>query len=382
MNETLLRYLRRYFPVDTLFPGVLEKEEKASFNAQRLDPRFQLLMAALRFSPWLCAAAFAFSFLVIGLRDFDLPFFAAFHARNQAWLDLMNILAVSGLIGFGTNWLAIRMLFRPVERRPLWGQGLIPAQRERIIYSLAHGMHQHILSQELIRSRIEASGLPRRLSELALRGAAGLLGDTELREELRGLLQGSIASFLGQEAVRQEIHQLIDQRLERNLNSGVKRLLLQTYKRFNREDYQAVIDRLVDDLPAVSAEVFARLEPETERLAEWLLAQQARSEQQIMQVLTALLDRLDIPALLAGQMAHFDESRLERMIREATNEQLLYIQYLGAVLGMIGGLLIWKPALMGLLFLLGFALLYAADEALYRLRRQRAAQAEAAESGL
>ena len=68
-------------------------------------------------------------------------------------------------------------------------------------------------------------------------------------------------------------------------------------------------------------------------------------------------------------MAHFDEARLERMIWEATNEQLLYIQYLGTVLGIIGGLIIIKPAVMGPIFLLVFGILYLVDNLLYRLKQ-------------
>src|SRR5699024_10100300 len=49
---------------------------------------------------------------------------------------LLKIVSVSGLIGFLTNWVAITMLFKPAQKRPLLGHGLIPAQKNRIAYRL------------------------------------------------------------------------------------------------------------------------------------------------------------------------------------------------------------------------------------------------------
>ena len=93
-----------------------------------------------------------------------------------------------------------------------------------------------------------------------------------------------------------------------------------------------------------------------------------------MRIFIDLLNRIDITDLLAKQMAHFDEARLEKMIWEATNEQLLYIQYLGTVLGILGGLLIWRPAIMGPAFALIFLILFGLDKLLYRLQSRRKAE--------
>lgn len=48
---------------------------------------------------------------------------------------IIAIPLVTGLIGWGTNGLAIQMLFNPVRRRgwgPLGWQGVIPANAERM----------------------------------------------------------------------------------------------------------------------------------------------------------------------------------------------------------------------------------------------------------
>ena len=80
-----------------------------------------------------------------------------------------------------------------------------------------------------------------------------------------------------------------------------------------------------------------------------------------------VLERIDIQFLLSKQMAGFDEAKLEQMIWSATNEQLLYIQYLGTILGILGGLLIWQPVLMLGFFGTLLVVLLLLDLALYSL---------------
>ena len=64
-----------------------------------------------------------------------------FHAHTAAKVKGMNIYLlltlplVSGLIGWGTNALAIRMLFNPLEGVGLWRigwRGVLPANAERM----------------------------------------------------------------------------------------------------------------------------------------------------------------------------------------------------------------------------------------------------------
>ncbi|MDX2283012.1 MAG: DUF445 family protein [Bacteroidia bacterium] len=365
--ERLKPFFERHFPFGSLLQQRQSPDDTLSFNRFKLPAHFGLVMAALRLSPWICGLGFAVTYL---LTVFD-AWIPALDAAGSSWVQAVNVLSVSGLIGYGTNYIAIRMLFRPIERRPIWGQGLIPAQRDRIIFSLAKGMHTHILSQELIRKRIEETGLVRRINELLLDGSAGLLSDQELRAEVRSALYELISQYANRSDVRQEIRMLIDQQLEQNFDGGLKKFLLQTYKRYNKEDYHEVIDRIVADIPRITQDVIRRLEPQLDAAAEWLQGQKPASEAWMMQTFADLLDRIDITSLLAQQMAHFDEQKLERMIRDATNEQLLYIQYLGAVLGVLGGMLIWQPAVMGPVFLAGLAAAWGLDEALYRYRKAR-----------
>lgn len=82
-------------------------------------------------------------------------------------------------------------------------------------------------------------------------------------------------------------------------------------------------------------------------------------EDVVTNILYLLINQLDVHALVEDNLRQYDEKRIELLIKNASNEQLRYIQYLGAVLGTLGGFIIWKPiaslAVIGsiILFILG-----------------------------
>ncbi len=367
MKDTWLSIIKRHFRFDSLLgdPGA-SPQTRSTFNQYRLPASKRLLLVLLKAGPWICGAGFLVAFAVSALPIAGLRQWTNDHG---IFLEAAIAISVSGLIGYGTNFLAIRMLFRPVERRPIWGQGLIPSQRHRIIQSLAKGMHEHILSQELIQMRIEKTGLVRKLSEIATEGAVSLIQDQELRTEIKSAVHDSISDFTHQPAFRKEITDLIDQQLELSMADGVKRFVLQTYKRLNRVDYESTINEIITSIPKVTLDAMQRMESEVDSLAEKIRLQQEPLEAGLMQLLVNILDRIDIADILAKQMEHFDEGKLERMIWEATNEQLLYIQNLGTILGMLGGFLIWRPVGSSLVFIAVIGILWLLDVLLFKLRK-------------
>ena len=83
---------------------------------------------------------------------------------------MLKVLTISGLIGFMTNWVAIKMLFRPTYKRPILGQGLIPAQKDRIAYRLARAVSEDLINPEMIKKKIQESQAISRYREKAITG--------------------------------------------------------------------------------------------------------------------------------------------------------------------------------------------------------------------
>ena len=63
---------------------------------------------------------------------------------------------VGSIIGYFTNWLAIKMLFKPHYEKKIFGltlpftPGLIPKERDRMAANIGNTVGEHLLSTETI----------------------------------------------------------------------------------------------------------------------------------------------------------------------------------------------------------------------------------------
>ena len=365
LKEEVKKYFKRHYNVDTLLGGSPMEgvDPKPIAKAKK---SFQYFLVFLRILPWLCIGSFVFSIIW--------EFFLSGAAEPDMITKITRMTAVGGLVGYGTNYLAIKMLFKPMQRRPIWGQGLIPAQRDRIIGQLAKGMHEHILSEELIHKRIEDSGIIKKVENIVLEGSLNLLEDPEFQQDVKRIVHEYLSDYLNQKDIRAQFSGAIDTKLEENIQGGLKGYFFKTYKSWNKDEYHETLDNLILTLPQTAVEAITALEGRIGDLKEYLKTREGDMEKFIIVVITDILNRIDIRDLLYKQMEHFQEEKLEQMIKNATDEQLLYIQYLGTLLGIFGGLLnlnVW----IALVYLGILGVLFLVDVAIFNFKNKKAIEA-------
>ena len=320
-------------------------------------------LPVLRLVPWVLALTFVASFAW----DFPGTSFTI-GGRTVVVEGLIRIVAVSGLIGFLTNWLAITMLFQPREPRPIVGQGVIPSQRERVAYRLAQAVSDELINEEIIIAKIHESGLAARYRDLALAVATDVLDDDVFRREFKSVVQQSLERTLTADAVQDRIVQFTAEQLERSAGSGLPGFALRTYRLLNEDDFQKRLRSAVEQLPHSLDPVLDEVDPLLDALPERLERRADTVESLLTQLVLRFVEALDVERIVLENVRDYDERQLEALLKRTTNEQLTYIKYLGGVLGAGGGLVIWAPVVA----LTGFAILgggiYLLDEALYRAR--------------
>lgn len=378
-GDFLSKYLGRHFSVQGFFSNEVETKKLVQKASTPTPITFRIIIGFLASLPFLCVAGFLFSIAWPWFAKTADPLTGLYFPGTEMALEgLILTISISGLIGYGTNFLAIRMLFKPVQKRPIWGQGVIPAQRDRIIGQLAKGIHENILSEKMIKDRIHQSGIIKRINTLIMDGTHTILKDKELHNEIRNLISEYLTDYLNRQDIREELSEAIDTKIEENVNTGLKGFLFRTYRRFRPADYEAVINDLIQNIPASAVEILNRMEEQSDVALEYLKDRREDSEKFLTQIVIDLLDKIDIRTLLLGQMQDFDERKLEKMVWQATNEQLRYIQLLGTILGILGGLLIWEPGFMTAIYAGSFVILWLIDSLLFNLKsgKQKAVEAK------
>lgn len=266
---------------------------------------------------------------------------------------LLRILSVSGLIGYGTNWLAITMLFKPVKKHPILGHGLIPAQKERISIRLAQAVANDLINPEIIKQKIRESDAISRYRRYSTRYIKTIIDNPDFRSELKTWTVQYVDDMIANPEVRSAIAAKILIQIEHSVQeTTIEKAALRAYTFVKGQKMQQIIEEALTRLPDSVESGLDRFDTFLDDLPAHIEKRSDVIEQIVTSMLYSLVNRLNVQQLVEEKLRQYDEQRISDLIKNATNEQLQYIQYLGAVLGVIGGLLIWEPFYCLILLLL------------------------------
>ncbi|MEQ8579957.1 MAG: DUF445 family protein [Balneola sp.] len=359
------------------FWGILQKQiEKQTDTEQstvtRLSPpkkegKYKILLKLLFLFPLLLIGTFVTSFYwdFNGVQTTVMGFSVEFEG-------LMRILSISGLIGFLTNWLAITMLFRPAKRRPIFGQGLVPAQKDRIAFRLAAAVSEDLINPDIIKQKIQQSNAISKYRAQATEYIREVIDDPEFRTDLKALAVNYVDEMVAQPEVRANIAESIIHQIENNIEeNSFEKVALKAYSFIKGQEMQTLIEDALTKLPGGVEKGLDKLDSFLDTLPDKIEANSSTIENIVTSLLYKLINQLDVHALVEDNLREYDEQRLEKLIKNASNDQLQYIQYLGAVLGTLGGFIIWKPIGSLVLLLLIISITLGLDILLHWLKNRK-----------
>ncbi|HLR25003.1 MAG TPA: DUF445 family protein, partial [Fodinibius sp.] len=188
--------------------------------------------------PYLLVAAFVISFFwnFTGLS-------ATLLGYTLSFSGLLKIVSVSGLIGFLTNWVAITMLFKPAQKRPLLGHGLIPAQKDRIAYRLAQAVSEDLINPEIIKKKISESNIISHYREKSTRYAKSIIDNPDFREDLKQWVLMYLNEMIADPEIRGALAKRILQQIEEAIqDKSFEKVALRAYSYVKGQQMQHIIE--------------------------------------------------------------------------------------------------------------------------------------------
>lgn len=94
-------------------------------------------------------------------------------AGVNIWISILIMMVIGGFIGMMTNFIAIRMLFRPYKAiflgkwRLPFTPGLIPKRRDELAQKIGQVVTEHLLTGDMIQKKLQDEGLRDGLTETA-----------------------------------------------------------------------------------------------------------------------------------------------------------------------------------------------------------------------
>jgi len=284
---------------------------------------------------------------------------------------LLKITSVSGLIGFSTNWVAITMLFKPAKKRPILGHGLIPAQKDRIAYRLAQAVSEDLINPDIIKKKITESNAIGRYREQSTKYIKSIIDDPNFRNDLKKWVVTYLDEMIADPDIRGALAERILKQIEEALHDkSFEKVALKAYSFVKGQEMQHIIEETLVQIPTTVESGLDKMDDLLDELPKKIDEHSDAIENIVTTLLYKLINQLDVHKLVEENLRSYDEQHISNIIKNATNEQLRYIQYLGAVLGFIGGLIIWEPVLSIVILGSLSAFLLLLDQVLYRKRNK------------
>ncbi len=339
--RNLWQIVSRYSRIEEL--SATDKPKHPAPERHQLKSSF--LLKLLTILPYLLITLFMVSFFW----DFNGIYMTLWN-RPLEFQGILKIISVSGLIGYGTNWLAITMLFKPARKRPILGHGLIPAQKDRIAYRMAQAVSDDLINPEIIKQKISESDIISRYREQSTVYIKGIIDDPYFREDLKRWMVIYVDEMIADPAIRTALAERILVQIKEALHEkSFEKAALKAYSFIKGQQMQEIIEEALVKIPTSVESGLNKLDDLMDQLPGKIDEHSEAIEDIVTTLLYKLINQLDVHSLVEENLNSYDEQQLSGIIRGATNEQLHYIQYLGAFLGMIGGFVIWEPLLSTIL---------------------------------
>jgi uncharacterized membrane-anchored protein YjiN (DUF445 family) len=293
-----------------------------------------------------------------------------FALDDALWTQIWFAVAIGGLVGFATNWVAIKMLFHP-RVRVLGVQGVVPSRRLELARSVGETLEEHLISGDRMHKLLQDSGaideamaklashLPRLLEDpeardLVTREVTGTIQETmgdvmiAAKAQLKAKARGNFSAIVAGGTAAASLGPLAGVMAAGAVKSGmldsmVDKLIDHMAEEMRKDGgVDAAARGIVKALPGRAEEIL-RDEKLRAKMAE-LFGAMAED----------LVNAVDVAGLIERELLGRDEGELENLIDRVAANELTFIQVAGGGLGMVAGLaLIWPWLLLpiGLVFL-------------------------------
>ncbi|MCC7508064.1 MAG: DUF445 family protein [Planctomycetes bacterium] len=285
---------------------------------------------------------------------------------EELWTRVFFAVSIGGLVGFATNWVAIKMLFHPRVR--VFGvQGVVPKRRKELARSVGETLEEHLISGDRMHKLLMDSGAVDQAIDRISTHIPGLLGDADARKLVEAEVDRTIHSTMqdvitaSKSSLKASARSTVNAALAGGgaatmfaklgpLAAALAGGLTAGGMKVGLMDpvIDKVVDKLADDLmqheslKAVGKRFVATL---PERTEEVLRNDKVRLKlrELIGGMAEELVTAVDVAGLIEGELLARDEGELEALIDRVAANELSFIQVAGGGLGMIAGLaLVWE----------------------------------------
>ena len=298
---------------------------------------------------------------------------------------------LGGIIGYITNDIAIRMLFRPHKAKYLFGikipftPGIIPKEKGRIASAIGGAISENLMSKDVLEKYLlsdkmitkirlsmdsffetqknnqetvreflahymtanDIDSLIRGLKEGLIEQVSTKLGESNLGEQISKVVMEHVSSKLRIDGLDLDIPQMLKSMIGSSVWGQVANLIEKPAKHYLAKNINQMlsangpeivgklVDNGVDDISKLSMQKL--LQGKDLKIAQATNTCIGLYRTIISEHLPRILEAINIPVIIESRINEMDMNETEKLIFQVMDKELKAIVWLGALLGMIMG---------------------------------------------
>lgn len=298
---------------------------------------------------------------------------------------------LGGIIGYITNDIAIRMLFRPHTPKYVFGikvpftPGIIPKEKSRIATSIGGAISENLMNKEVLEKNLLSEDMiskirlsidtffgkqrnnPETVRQFLIHYLckddvekiinsiqsnltnqfSKKLGDSNLGEQISEIVMEHVSAKLKVEGLDIDLPQMLKSLIGTSVWGQIANLIEKPARKYlanninqmlstnGPEMIRSLVDKEIEDISTIPMERLVR--GKEEQIAQVTNSIIGLYRSVIKDSLPRILDAINIPIIIESRINEMDMDETEKLIFQVMDKELKAIIWLGALLGMIMG---------------------------------------------
>ncbi len=261
---------------------------------------------------------------------------------------------ICAFIGCFTNYIAIKMLFRPYNPKKIFGKnipftpGIIPKRRDDIAKSIGNIVSRDLIDRNEILAHLSSDNIVDNIVDFIMNIEAHIPDKIQNDKSFGDFIAEFISSFDIKEAVSYELYNYINQKISGNIAFkfigdkmiyGIAETIGEMIQNYISGDGKNFISRTIDnEIYKLSGmkieEILFKYEFDVLEIRQFL---GEKYKNLLYENIDIIFENIDISNIVEKKIMSMDMRELERLILAVMKKELNAVVYLGAGIGFIIG---------------------------------------------
>lgn len=263
---------------------------------------------------------------------------------------------IGAVIGCFTNFIALKMLFRPYQEVKIFGRklpftpGMIPKRKKEVAHAIGRVINDNLLEKDDIAKALTKETTVAKIRTGIMdyhlnipkvkegeRSAGDIISDLVLKLDIKSVVAKEITDFMQEKLTGGFLAMFLNEKVIGDISDQIGEWIQSYMENDGKEFIKKTIDHEIDELSDMRIEdILLKYNFDTEEVGQLI---ERKYKEIVLQNYESIVDEIDIAGLVEQKICEMDMAQLEQLIFAVMKKELNAIVYLGALIGLAIGFL-------------------------------------------